>query len=163
VSRLLTADCRRQKGNNRKRRQTTDGQTSLTAQTTETSRLATSQQQPATSIAQLQQCNSSSSNNGSPHPHPCLRPQPRYWANIAKLREPFSAVNIVCQRCRLSHLSILYAGLLFLVSFVLKSFSWFSKICHMSAAEISFGLLKLALKYVPTGQQDLNTDLNKQV
>jgi len=33
----------------------------------------------------------------------------------------------------------------------------------MSAAEISFGLLKLALKYVPTGQQDLNTDLNKQV
>jgi len=63
----------------------------------------------------------------------------------------------------LSHLSILYAGLLFLVSFVLKSFSWFSKICHMSAAEISFGLLKLALKYVPTGQQDLNTDLNKQV
>lgn len=42
----LCLDCRRQKGNNRKRQQTTDGQTSLTAQTTETSR------QP-----QLQNCN----------------------------------------------------------------------------------------------------------
>jgi len=68
----------------------------------------------------------------------------RYWANIAKLREQFSAVNIACQRCRLCHLSFPHSWpfcFLPACQFSLFIFISFSKICHMSGGKISLGLL----------------------